>query len=151
MPTALFQFSNNKTLREKSIYLGIFLDKTSSQTHIYSWTLKLIGGSRTLPGIKTTPFLFGYRDFLWGRAVLLALLLGIMVSETLKSVGGVVVHTCNPRTQETEAGGSWVQGQPQLHSKSGNNLGYIGRSYSKETNKTNLQIQVWKFSKPLGT
>jgi hypothetical protein len=29
----------------------------------------------------------------------------------------MVVHACNPSTQETEAGGLWVPGQPKLHSK----------------------------------
>jgi hypothetical protein len=30
---------------------------------------------------------------------------------------GVVVHSCNLSTQEAEAGGSLVQGQPGLHSE----------------------------------
>jgi hypothetical protein len=30
---------------------------------------------------------------------------------------GVVVHTCNPSTQEVEAGGSKIQGQSWLQSK----------------------------------
>jgi hypothetical protein len=30
---------------------------------------------------------------------------------------GIVVHTCNPSSGETEAGGSLVQGQLELHSK----------------------------------
>jgi hypothetical protein len=30
----------------------------------------------------------------------------------------VVTDTCNPSTQETETEGSWVPGQPRLHSKS---------------------------------
>jgi hypothetical protein len=30
---------------------------------------------------------------------------------------GMVVHACNPSNQEAEAGGSWVQGQPGLNSK----------------------------------
>jgi hypothetical protein len=28
-----------------------------------------------------------------------------------------MVHACNPSTREAEAGGSQVQGQPRLHSK----------------------------------
>jgi hypothetical protein len=31
---------------------------------------------------------------------------------------GVVVHFCNPSTQDAKAGGFKVQGQPRLHSKS---------------------------------
>jgi hypothetical protein len=30
---------------------------------------------------------------------------------------GMVVHTCNPTTQEAEAGGSRVPGQPELYSE----------------------------------
>jgi hypothetical protein len=30
---------------------------------------------------------------------------------------GVMMHTCNPNTQETEAGGSQSLSQPGLHSK----------------------------------
>jgi hypothetical protein len=30
---------------------------------------------------------------------------------------GVVIHSCNPSTQEAEAEGLRVQGQPGLHSK----------------------------------
>jgi hypothetical protein len=30
---------------------------------------------------------------------------------------GMIVYTCNPTTQEAEAGGSWVQGQLGLHSE----------------------------------
>jgi hypothetical protein len=29
----------------------------------------------------------------------------------------MVMHICNPRTGEAEAGGSWVPGQPGLHSE----------------------------------
>jgi hypothetical protein len=29
----------------------------------------------------------------------------------------LVAHTYNPSTQEVEAGGSWVWGQPMLHNK----------------------------------
>jgi hypothetical protein len=37
-------------------------------------------------------------------------------SADLKNVS-VVAHTCNPSTQEAEAGGSWVPGQSGLHNK----------------------------------
>jgi hypothetical protein len=39
----------------------------------------------------------------------------------------VVVHSCNPSTQEAKAEGSWVWGQPGLHSKLQASLGYIVR------------------------
>jgi hypothetical protein len=37
-------------------------------------------------------------------------------SKKLKIKPDVVEHTCNPNTQEAEAGGSRVQGQIRLHS-----------------------------------
>jgi hypothetical protein len=40
-----------------------------------------------------------------------------MVVPVTKVVLGIVVHTCNPSSGETEAGGSLVQGQLELHSK----------------------------------
>jgi hypothetical protein len=30
---------------------------------------------------------------------------------------GIVLHICNPNTRETEAGGAWVESQPELHGK----------------------------------
>lgn len=41
------------------------------------------------------------------------------VNRSVKNTGdpGMVVHTCNPTTQEVKAGGSWIQSQPGLHKK----------------------------------
>jgi hypothetical protein len=50
----------------------------------------------------------------------------------------MVVHTCNPSTQEDEAGESQIQGQAGLHSKFKANLGYVARLSQKR--KSNPQI-----------
>jgi hypothetical protein len=47
----------------------------------------------------------------------------------------LVVHACNPSTQEVEAGGSRVSGQPGLHIDFEANLGYIARFFLKTGKK----------------
>jgi hypothetical protein len=49
----------------------------------------------------------------------------------------MVVHSCNPSTQEVEAGGSQIRGQLGLHSKFQTSLGYIVRPclQNKQTTK----------------
>lgn len=42
-----------------------------------------------------------------------------------------IVHVCDPRIQEVEAGGLSVQGHPWLHSRLGDSLEYI-RSWIEE-------------------
>jgi hypothetical protein len=41
---------------------------------------------------------------------------------------GMVRHSCKPRKQEVEAGGSQILGQTVLHDKSKDNLGNVVRS-----------------------
>lgn len=42
-----------------------------------------------------------------------------------KQKPGVEVHTCHPSTQEAEAGGFWIPGEPELHNESQADLNYI--------------------------
>jgi hypothetical protein len=48
---------------------------------------------------------------------------------------GMVVFTCNPRIQETEAKGSRIEGQLGLHSEFQANLDYLVRPYLKRNKK----------------
>lgn len=50
----------------------------------------------------------------------------------------LVVHSCNPIIREVEAGGSEVQGHPQLHSKSEASLGYKRLCLKKNTWNSDL-------------
>jgi hypothetical protein len=52
---------------------------------------------------------------------------------------GMVVHTCNPSTWKSEAGGSWIQVQPGLHSEFKGSLDSIVRSCVKKNKKRLLQ------------
>jgi hypothetical protein len=55
----------------------------------------------------------------------------------------MVANTCNPSTGEAEAGGSQVQGQPGLHSKT--------LSQQNKTNKKKkLKVPISKESRGLG-
>jgi hypothetical protein len=40
----------------------------------------------------------------------------------------VVIHACNPSTQEAKAGGSWVPSQPRLHSET---LSQLNQTFPK--------------------
>jgi hypothetical protein len=44
----------------------------------------------------------------------------------------MVVHSCNPSTQDTEAGRLWIWHQPELLSEFEVSLGHITRPYSKK-------------------
>jgi hypothetical protein len=63
---------------------------------------------------------------------------------------GVRAHTWSPSTQEAEAGGSEIQGQPGLHSKFKANLNYLVRSWLKTNNNknqpTNNKNKGWRYS-----
>lgn len=50
---------------------------------------------------------------------------------------GVVSPTCNPSSQEVEAGGFRVQGQPQLHPDFKTSLGYIRHYFRKNQKQRN--------------
>jgi hypothetical protein len=50
----------------------------------------------------------------------------------------MVVHSVIPATQEAKAGGSQVQGQPELHSKFQASLCWVTRSCLKNQNKQNV-------------
>jgi hypothetical protein len=52
----------------------------------------------------------------------------------------MVDHTCNPSTQEAEARGLRLHGQPGLHSEFKANLGYIVIHCLKAKIKTQLGI-----------
>ena len=56
------------------------------------------------------------------------------------AVLGVVAHTCNPSTQETEAGESlWVRGQPGLQGEFQDNQAcYTEKSCLEKQNKTKI-------------
>jgi hypothetical protein len=48
---------------------------------------------------------------------LITFFLAVQIEELIVNLAGVVVHACNPSTQEAEAGGFPVQGQAGLPSK----------------------------------
>jgi hypothetical protein len=50
---------------------------------------------------------------------------------------GQVMHTCNPRALEAEAGGSRVPGQPGLHTLKKNKINLLSQE-----NKINLGINL---------
>jgi hypothetical protein len=52
----------------------------------------------------------------------------------------MVAYTCNPRTEEAEAGRSGVSGHPELHSKFQTSLSYIVRPCLKTTTKTDGDV-----------
>jgi hypothetical protein len=56
----------------------------------------------------------------WHPGVFGSLILNFLVSKTVRNKFqflGMVVHIYKPSTQESEAGGSWVQGQSVLHNE----------------------------------
>jgi hypothetical protein len=55
---------------------------------------------------------------------------------------GMVVHTCNSSTWEVEAGGSWIPGQPGLHSKFKDNLSCIVRPCLKNEQRRSSLLML---------
>jgi hypothetical protein len=60
----------------------------------------------------------------------------------------MVVHTCNPSTQEAEAGRSGVLGCPELHIKLQASLDYKVRPYLKKKRKEKNQLYQCNFHTP---
>jgi hypothetical protein len=53
---------------------------------------------------------------------------------------GLLTQTCNDNTQEVMKERYWVWGQPGLHGKFKSRLGYIARSYLKETRAATVVV-----------
>lgn len=63
-------------------------------------------------------------------------------SSNITTEPGMVLHTRNPNNWEVKAGGSEVQGQPQLHSKVEASLGYMTPYFKEQTEAMDLDQWV---------